>query len=151
MTVFGWIILGGLAVWLLVQRVGLHGLRHELESTRRDMYRGQYDAEEKLHRFHAELALLKMEARVREGGLRVGPNVPVSEAIQLHPRVRQVLQGFHITVGDEGSPETLAEAASAYSQDLEAVLTAIHNLLENPDAVIGGPQLQTPTEDAFDV
>ncbi len=151
MSSLGWIILLVLALWLVIQRAALHGLRREVEATRRDMYRGQYDAEEKLHRLDADLQVVKLDARAREGTLRVGPYVRVSEAAALHPNVERVLGRFHIVVGNGREAETLAEAAASYSQDLEAVLTAIHTVLEDPNAAVGEPPVADPADDAFEV
>lgn len=151
MSGFGWIIVAVVAGWMLVQRGAMRALRQELDTARRDVYRGQYDVEEKLHRLTKEVTLLRLEQRAHDGALRVGPHATVNEVLALHPRMAVVLGRFHMGRGDGAGAETLAEAADAYSQDLEAVLTAIHEGLEHPDAITGGLPVGEPAPDSFSV
>lgn len=149
MSGIAWVFIGVLGICVTLLRVGARSLRRELDAARRDMYRGQYDAEEKLHRLDREITLLKLEARTREGTLRVGPHATVADTLALHPQMSQVLGRYHIGLGQGGLTESLADAAAAYSQDLEVVLTAVHEALEHPETLARGPQITRPAEDAF--
>lgn len=138
-----------MAVLLLLQRGALRDLRRELEAARQDMYRGQYDTQETLHRIERDLKLLNLEQRAHEGTLPVGPSTTVGEALDLHPKVQHVLDRFHIDHAGAAAGETLAAAAASYSQDLEKLLAAIHDAVEHPERV--QPPLTEPAGDSFTV
>ena len=131
MNGLAWLIFAFLVAWLLLQRAGLRELRRQVEGTRRDMYRAQYEAQEALQRVEHELRLLRLEERARAGELKVGPSATVAETLQMHANMAGVLAQFHIT-GAGAQDETLAQAARTYAQDVEAILTAVHTTLAQP-------------------
>lgn len=151
MTVLGWIVLAVVIGWLFLQRSAIRDLRRQIESTRQDVYRGQYEAQERMQTIRRELKLARLEAREARGELQVGPHTTVGEAMELHPQVAGILSQFHISGRGVDPNETLAAAAEYHAQDLEDILVAISAYLEGgtpPQGIFG---TAPPAGERFDV
>ena len=63
------------------------------------------------------------------------PNMPVAEAMGMHPRVAEVFAAFHLGGCSHcgiSHYETIAQVCSAYGVDLEVLLEVLEGLMEKP-------------------
>ena len=141
----------GLVGWLLVQRAAIRDLRRQLDGARQDIYRGQYEAQERLQAMQRELKLVRLEARVIQGELQIGPRTTVGEAMQLHAGIAGVLAQFQISGPGMDPNETLAAAAEYHAQDLEDLLVSISAYLEGGAPPTGSFPSAAPAGERFDV
>ena len=135
-TVVTWLalILGLVALgyaWLLQQELA--------RATRRlDRYnRALYDVNEELRRLREELADNVAQLRVEaiHGQHRkpaFAPQMPVREALLVHPQAEQILAGFHLGGCSSCAvdpDETLAQICREHGRDLEELLANLNQLL----------------------
>lgn len=63
------------------------------------------------------------------------PDMPVAEAMALHPRVAEVFAAFHLGGCSHcgiSHYETIAQVCTAYGVDLEVLLEVLEGLMDKP-------------------
>ncbi len=111
-------------------------LSERLENSRSSQFRFADQAREQIEALETELRSVKNQLRAAQGGGLYYADMTMEEALNLDPRVQQVLGGFHIGGCDScavSPDETLERAAMLNNQDPDKVLTAL-NKLDSPEA-----------------
>ncbi len=100
----------------------LAGVRSDLDESRRQL--------------DSRLADLCLQLRRQAGQLRFEPGMTIAEAMQVHPRVAEVLAAFHLSGCSEcavSDVDTIEGACQTYGVDQDALLRAL-NALSEPGA-----------------
>ncbi len=88
------------------------------------------------------LASLRLELRQRAGELAFTPDMTIAEALNVHPRVKDVLASFHLggcshcAVSDV---DTIEGACQSYGIDQKALMQALNQLIAPQSGSSSGP------------
>jgi len=88
------------------------------------------------------LASLRLEMRQRAGELAFSPDMTIAEALNVHPKVKDVLASFHLggcshcAVSDV---DTIEGACQSYGIDQKALLQALNQLVAPQSGGSTGP------------
>jgi hypothetical protein len=128
-----------LAVLLLLRRTAT--VRREVAEAESRLARRFYLLQGKVTEMEAVVRELEFERRRLRGEIRFAPSTRLSEALAVHPRVREILGGFGIagsgcSGGSLDESRTLAETCAAASLDTRAVLDALGRFLQDPSAPV---------------
>jgi hybrid cluster-associated redox disulfide protein len=83
--------------------------------------------------FGAQLAELRLAQRRQAGELKFEPTMTIAEALQVHPRVAEVLASFNLGGCSQcavSDVDTIAGACQTYGIDEAALMRALRGLLE---------------------
>ena len=119
-------------------------LSEQLETSRKSHFRYADQARDQIEALESEVRSMKTQLRAAQGGTLYHADMTMEEALDLDPRVQQVLGGFHIGGCDScavSPEETLAKAAMLNNQDPDRVLAAL-NKLASPEAATLMEQLE---------
>jgi hybrid cluster-associated redox disulfide protein len=119
------------AAYLAVRRAGaldqrLSRLSDSVFSLRAEMAEGQ----EKLS---AQLVDLRLAQRRQTGDLKFEPTMTIAEALQVHPRVAEVLSNFRLGGCSQcavSDVDTIEGACQTYGIDESALMRALNGLVE---------------------
>jgi len=78
-------------------------------------------------------------------------DMPVAEAMALHPRVAEVFAAFHLGGCSHcgvSHYETIAQVCAAYGVDLEVLLEVLEGLMDKPADAPSAEASATPTASA---
>ena len=131
-------------VWGAVTYRQMRELSEQLESSRKSHFRYADQARDHIEALETELRSVKTQLRAAQGGGTYHADMTMEEALELDPRVQQVLGGFHIGGCDScavSPEETLANAAMLNNQDPDRVIAAL-NKLASPEAATLMEQLE---------
>lgn len=84
-------------------------------------------------RWREELAGLRMGMRQRAGELSFSPQMTIAEALQVHPKVGEVLASFHLNGCSHcavSDVDTLEGACQTYGIDQKALMAALNRLAD---------------------
>jgi hybrid cluster-associated redox disulfide protein len=85
---------------------------------------------------------LRLEMQRQKGGVQFSPEMTIAEAMQVHPRVNDVLAGFHLggcshcAVSDV---DTIEGACKTYGIDQKALMLALNGLFDPGSGGSAGP------------
>lgn len=88
------------------------------------------ESQEKLS---AQVADLRLAQRRQSGELKFEPSMTIAEALQVHPRVAEVLSSFHLGGCSQcavSDVDTIAGACQTYGIDQGALMRALSGLIE---------------------
>jgi len=88
------------------------------------------ESQEKLS---AQVADLRLAQRRQSGELKFEPSMTIAEALQVHPRVAEVLSSFHLGGCSQcavSDVDTIAGACQTYGIDQGALMRALTGLIE---------------------
>ena len=132
----GCAVLGALGIWLLsvVYKNSKRSkdVRESCDSLRDSLMRLQEETHEELIKVQKEIAMLKFDALKREGKFRFTRDMPLLEALKVHPDVSKLLftQGLACVSCPSAAAETIERAAQAHGMDAESLLADLNKLLE---------------------
>jgi len=139
-----WILAAGgvgllAALWFLAR--GVRRLRREIGEAESRLARRFYTLQGRVAEIDATVRELEFERRRQRGEIRFDRDMPVEQAVAVHPRVREILAAFGIAGGGCSGPSldgslTIAEACRRASLDTGAVLAALTRFVEDPSAPI---------------
>lgn len=120
-----------LVAYLAVRRASATDQRlSRLESS---LYSLKGDIMEQRERLDEQLLDLRLDVRRQAGNLAFRPSMTIAEAMEIHPRVAEVLASFHLggcshcAVSDV---DTIEGACQTYGVDQKALMGALNQLLE---------------------
>jgi|YNPNPStandDraft_1061719.scaffolds.fasta_scaffold13292_3 hybrid cluster-associated redox disulfide protein len=93
-------------------------------------------------RWREELSGLRMEMRQRAGELSFSPQMTIAEALQVHPKVADVLASFHLNGCSHcavSDVDTLEGACQTYGIDQKALMAALNRLVDARSGGAAGP------------
>ena len=101
-----------------------------------------FDLRSQLNDTNGGLRSLRLEMRRQAGDLSFAPTMTISEAMEVHPQVAQVLASFHLggcshcAVSDV---DTIEGACQSYGIDQNALMTALNQLIDPKSGGSTGP------------
>ncbi len=107
----------------------------DLARTREDLHQARLDLAATRDALQSKLDDLGREARRSAGQLKFAPEMTIADAMQVDPRVAQVLADFHLggcsncAVSDV---DTLEGACRSYGIDQESLMLALNRLVAQP-------------------
>jgi hybrid cluster-associated redox disulfide protein len=113
-----------------------NALDQRLARLESSLYSLKGDVMEQTERLDERLTDLRFEMRRQAGNLGFVPTMTIAEALDVHPRVGEVLAGFHLggcshcAVSDV---DTIEGACQTYGIDQKALMAALNGLVV-PDA-----------------
>jgi hybrid cluster-associated redox disulfide protein len=117
--------------YVAVRRAGAVDQRlSRLESS---LYSLKSEIMEQREKLGEELLDLRLELQRQKGGLQFAPSMTIAEAMEVHPRVAEVLAGFHLggcshcAVSDV---DTIEGACQTYGIDQKSLMVALNGLLD---------------------
>jgi hybrid cluster-associated redox disulfide protein len=81
----------------------------------------------------AQLADLRLAQRRQAGDLKFEPSMTIAEALQIHPRVAELLSSFHLGGCSQcavSDVDTIEGACQTYGIDQGALMRALNGLIE---------------------
>lgn len=90
----------------------------------------------------AGLAGLRMEMRQRAGEPSFSPDMTIAEAMSVHPKVTEVLAGFHLNGCSQcavSDVDTIEGACQSYGIDQKALMAALNQLIDPKSGGSTGP------------
>jgi len=93
-------------------------------------------------RWREELSGLRMEMRQRAGELSFSPQMTIAEALQVHPKVADVLASCHLNGCSHcavSDVDTLEGACQTYGIDQKALMAALNRLVDARSGGAAGP------------
>jgi hybrid cluster-associated redox disulfide protein len=118
--------------YLAVRRAGALDLR--LSRISDNLSRLRSEVTESQAQLGAQLADLRLMQRRQANDLRFEPRMTISEALQVHPRVADVLSSFHLGGCSQcavSDVDTIEGACQTYGIDRDALMQALNGLLDS--------------------
>jgi hybrid cluster-associated redox disulfide protein len=117
--------------YLAVRRAGAVDLRLSRTSDELSSLRSEFTGRQE--KLSAQIADLRLAQRRQGGELKFEPSMTIAEALQIHPRVAEVLASFQLG----GCPQcavsdvdTIEGACQTYGLDQGALMQALNGLIE---------------------
>lgn len=117
--------------YLAVRRAG--ALDQRLARLESSLYSLKSDIMDQREALDEQFMELRLEMQRQRGGVQFTPTMTMAEAIAVHPRVNDVLAGFHLggcshcVVSDV---DTIEGACKTYGVDQRALMLALNGLFE---------------------
>ena len=135
------VAVGALVIaYLAVRRAGALDLRLSRLSDNLSSLRSELVASQEM--LSAQVTDLRLVQRRQSGELKFEPSMTIAEALQIHPRVAEVLSSFHLggcshcAVSDV---DTIEGACQTYGIDQAALMTALNSLAGGSSGGSAGP------------
>jgi hybrid cluster-associated redox disulfide protein len=126
-----------LAIWLcsVIYRNSKHAkeLRRSCDNLSSTFMRHEQEFLKELGELKASVASLKFESLKRGGKFRFTKDMPLTEALAVHPDVARVLftRGFACVSCPSAANETLEQAAQVHGMDVQPILDDLNELLKS--------------------
>lgn len=143
------LVVGGY-LWLIGRR--LKNLETRLDRINDRLYAWGGESRKAYENLEGRLKELEFEERKKSGKIRISGDLLISDLLEIHPRMAEVLAGFHLGGCSScriSRTETLAQAASSYGLDLESIVAEIERFLENP--TVYQPPSPDPTQQTLQI
>jgi hybrid cluster-associated redox disulfide protein len=128
--------------YLAVRRAGALDLRVSRISD--NLSRLRSELAESQDKLTTQIADLRLAQRGQSNALRFKSSMTISEALQVHPRVADILSSFHLGGCSQcavSDVDTIEGACQTYGIDRDALMQALNGLLESGDKTSGKPEL----------
>jgi hybrid cluster-associated redox disulfide protein len=119
-----------LVAYLAVRRAG--ALDQRLSRLESNLYSLKSDIMEQREKIDEQLLEMRLEMKRQTGSLKFDPEMTIAEAMEIHPRVNEVLASFHLggcshcAVSDV---DTIEGACQTYGVDQKALMGALNQLI----------------------
>ena len=126
--------------YLALRRSG--ALAQQLSSAQSSLFSLRAELSETREQLEASLTDLRVEAKRRSGELKFEPSMTISEALEMHPRVADVLASFHLGGCSDcaiSDVDTLQGACQSYGIDQTALMQALEALVESGQGDLAVP------------
>jgi hybrid cluster-associated redox disulfide protein len=126
--------------YLAVRRSG--ALEQQLARVSRSLDGLRLDLREEQEKSEGRLLELRMEMRRRAGELSFSPNMTIKEAMEVHPRVGEVLASFHLGGCSQcavSDVDTIEGACRTYGIDQPTLMGALSHLIDASSGGSTGP------------
>lgn len=133
-----------LAAFLAVRRAS--GLQERLDRANSTVFELHGALKELEGRLGQQITDLQLNLRQRSGEAIFRPDMTIAEALAVHPKVNEVLAGFHLggcshcAVSDV---DTIQGACQTYGLDEKALMAALNSLIAGGSGGATGP-IKTP-------
>jgi len=120
--------------YLAVHRAGV--LDHRLSRISDNLFTLRSELDENRERLNAQLTELRWAQRRQAGELKFEPTMTIAEALQMHPRVAEVLASFRLGGCSQcavSDVDTIEGACQTYGIDQGALMQALRGLIETGD------------------
>jgi hybrid cluster-associated redox disulfide protein len=120
--------------YMAVRRAGAVDLR--LSRVSDSLFGLRTEVTEGQAKLAAQIADLRLDQRRQSGELKFEPQMTISEALQLHPRVAELLSSFHLGGCSQcavSDVDTIEGACQTYGIDQAALMQALNLLIEPAD------------------
>jgi hybrid cluster-associated redox disulfide protein len=117
--------------YLAVHRAGV--LDHRLSRISDNLFTLRSELDENRERLNAQLTELRWAQRRQAGELKFEPTMTIAEALQMHPRVAEVLASFRLGGCSQcavSDVDTIEGACQTYGIDQGALMQALRGLIE---------------------
>lgn len=130
-----------LLIWLWITARALARIRAQIDEAESRLARRFYGLQGRVTEMDATLRNLEFEHKRSRGEIRFRPETPLSDALSVHPRIREILAAFRLAGsgcpgGGVDESRTLAQACRESNLDLRPVLEALDRFVKDPDAPI---------------
>jgi len=132
-----WAVLATLGIWLctvLYRNVSrIKELSSSLDSFRDSLMRQEQETRGALHKLEESLSQLRFDQIKREGNFRFTKDMPLNEALAVHPDVAKLLfeHGLACISCPSAALETIGQAVEVHGMDVEPILKELNKLLKN--------------------
>ena len=132
-----WTVLATLGIWLCTVIHGnvsrLKQLSSSLDSFRDSLMRQEQETRVALRELRESLSKLRFDQLRREGNFRFTKDMPLTEALAVHPDVAKLLfqRGLACVSCPSAAAETIEQAVQVHGMDVEPILQDLNKLLEN--------------------
>jgi hybrid cluster-associated redox disulfide protein len=126
--------------YLAVRRAG--ALDHRLSRISDNLFTLRSELNESRETLNAQLADLRWAQRRQAGELKFEPTMTIAEALQMHPRVAEVLASFRLGGCSQcavSDVDTIEGACQTYGIDQGALMRALNGLIQPGNAGSGRP------------
>jgi hybrid cluster-associated redox disulfide protein len=120
--------------YVAVRRAGAVDLR--LSRMSDALFNLRSEVTESQAKLSAQVADLRLTQRRQSGELKFEPSMTITEALQIHPRVAEVLSSFHLGGCSQcavSDVDTIEGACQTYGIDQAALMQALNGLIEPPN------------------
>ena len=127
-------VLALVVAYLAVHRVGVMDSR--LSRLSDNLFTLRSELDQSREQLGAQLADLRWAQRRQAGELKFEPTMTIAEALQMHPRVAEVLASFNLGGCSQcavSDVDTIGGACQTYGIDEAALMQALRSLIEPGD------------------
>ncbi len=132
-----WAILATIGIWLcsIIYRNNKLSkeLRRSCDNLSDSLMRHEQEVQKELRELKASVANLTFESLKKEGKFRFTKDMPLTEALAVHPDVAKVLftRGLACVSCPSAAVETIEQAAQVHGMDVQPLLDDLNKLLES--------------------
>ncbi len=132
-----WAALATLGIWLctvLYRNIShIKELSSSMDSFRDSLMRQEHETQAALRELKESLSQLRFDRLKREGNFRFTKDMPLTEALAVHPDVPKLLFGHGLACIScpSAALETIGQAVEVHGMDVEPILEDLNKLLEN--------------------
>jgi hybrid cluster-associated redox disulfide protein len=133
-------VLALVVAYLAVRRAG--ALDHRLSRISDNLFSLRSELDESREKLNAQLAEVRWAQRSQAGELRFEPTMTIAEALQMHPRVAEVLASFQLGACSQcavSDVDTIEGACQTYGIDQGALMQALQGLIDAGSGGSAGP------------
>jgi hybrid cluster-associated redox disulfide protein len=126
--------------YLAVRRAG--ALDQRLSRISDNLFALRSELNESRETLNAQLADLRWTQRRQAGELKFEPTMTIAEALQMHPRVAEVLANYRLGGCSQcavSDVDTIEGACQTYGIDQGALMRALNDLIQSGNAGSGRP------------
>jgi hybrid cluster-associated redox disulfide protein len=125
-------VLALVVAYLAVRRAG--AMDQRLSRLSDNLFSLRSELDENREKLDAQLAELRWTQRRQAGELKFEPSMTIAEALQMHPRVAEVLASFRLGGCSQcavSDVDTIEGACQTYGIDQGALMKALRGLIES--------------------